>query len=116
MNNISSVKVTLGVVFATAATFIVNAYEIMPAETALTEKAVELKNEVAVESSSFLENSGFAKLLSEFDQDENGTLSQAELSSSDNEALKIAFKHLDSNEDENISEDEFSTYTQKKLK
>lgn len=108
MNNLSLVKITLGVAFATVATFIVNANEILP-------NVSEVKNSVAIESTASLPAKTFSQLLSQFDADNNGALSESELSTSDNEALKIAFKSLDANEDANISEDEFSTYVNTQL-
>lgn len=104
MKNINLSKITLGVAFAAFTTFIVSANEILPKES-----------EVATESETSLTSQTFSQLLSQFDTDSNGSLSESELSTSGNEALKIAFKSLDENEDENISEDEFSTYVNTKL-
>lgn len=95
MNNLSLVKITLGVAFATVATFIVNANEILP-------NVSEVKRSVAIESTASLPAKTFSQLLSQFDADNNGALSESELSTSGNEALKIAFKSLDANEDANI--------------
>lgn len=105
MTTINSAKIMLSVAFATVATFSVNANEI---------PAVE-KADAAIESSASLQAETFSQLLSAFDADKDGALSAVELSTSNNDALKIAFKSLDANEDANISEDEFSAYISQKL-
>jgi len=108
MNNLSLVKITLGVAIATVTTFIVNANEILP-------KITEVESAITTESTSLSPSQTFSQLLSQFDVDNNGTLSESELSTSGNEALQIAFKSLDVNEDTNLSEDEFSTYISTQL-
>lgn len=111
MNNISLVKITLAVALATIATFIVNANEISPMETDLQDTTVmaDIHDIVEVEGSTVQQKS-FAKLLTQFDTDKNGALSEMELSTSDNEALKMVFKNLDLNEDNNLSLDEFNAF------
>jgi Ca2+-binding EF-hand superfamily protein len=111
MNNISLVKITLAVALATIATFIVNANEIYSFETDLQETTVfaDVQEVVGVEGST-VQQKTFAKLLTKFDIDKNGVLSEAELSTSDNEALKTVFKNLDLNEDSNLSLDEFNAF------
>lgn len=104
MTTINLAKIILSVAFATVATFSVNANEI------LSEKA-----EATIESSASLQAETFSQLLSAFDADKDGALSEVELSTSNNDALKIAFKSLDANKDANISEDEFSAYISQKL-
>lgn len=101
MNTANLIKMTFGVVIATAATFIVNSHE-MPVLD-------EVKQSVSSQQQDF------SQLLSKFDTDKNGALSEAELSTSDSAALKIAFKNLDSNQDANITADEFNTYSSIKL-
>lgn len=108
MNNMSLVKITLGVAFATVATFLVNANEILPEVT-------EVKSAVVMETTASSPEKTFSQLLSQFDADNTGTLSESELSASGNEALKSAFKSLDANEDGSISEDEFSAYINTQL-
>lgn len=110
MNNLSLVKISLGVAFATVATFIAEANEI---KTSINdaEAIVVTENQQAtdVEASSF-QQKAFSKLLVKFDADKNDVLSEKELSVSDNEALKVAFKNLDVNEDGNLSRDEFTVF------
>ncbi|MDO7085001.1 EF-hand domain-containing protein [Pseudocolwellia sp. AS88] len=117
MNNSNLVKMTLGVAFATIATFVVNANDITPKVNeaiTTTETQIDAVKELPVteqvESAISLQQKDFSQLLSEFDADQNGALSEAELSTSDNEALKMAFKNLDVNEDSLISASEFSTF------
>ena len=111
MNNISLVKITLAVALATIATVIVNANEISPMETDLQDTIVlaDFQDIVEVEGSTVQQKS-FAKLLTQFDTNKNGVLSEEELSTSDNEALKTVFKNLDLNEDANLSLDEFNAF------
>lgn len=114
MNNMSLVKITLGVAFATVATvatFIVDANEVVfiVDDTKGAALTTEKQDVIEVETSSFQEKA-FSKILLEFDTDKNGVLSEAELSKSNNDALKMAFKNLDLNEDGNISLDEFSIF------
>lgn len=104
MNNVSLVKVTLGVAFAAVATFIVNANEISPV-------AIDVKNEVAAEAAVSMQSPSFTELLSTFDTDENGALSESELSSS---ALQSDFSSIDTDGDTNINEDEFNAYVASK--
>jgi len=106
MNNMSLVKITLGVAFAAITTFIVNASDALPT-------VENVNNEVATASTSSTQS--FSKLLAKFDADNNGVLSESELLASDNESLKMAFKHLDVNNDANISEEEFNAYVGKAL-
>ncbi|WP_076418529.1 hypothetical protein [Colwellia sp. UCD-KL20] len=100
MTNTNVTKMILGVAFATVATFSVNANEILPVET--TEEVIE-SSSAAVDS--------FSQLLSAFDADSSGALSESELSSS---ALKLDFSSIDTDGDTNISEDEFNTYVASK--
>ncbi|WP_426358442.1 hypothetical protein ACPUVO_18770 [Pseudocolwellia sp. HL-MZ19] len=111
MNNISLVKITLAVALATIATFIVNANVISPMETDLQDTIVfaDVQDIVEVEGSTVQQKS-FAKLLTKFDTNKNGALSEVELSTSDNEALKMVFKNLDLNEDADLSLDEFNAF------
>ncbi|XPF93870.1 hypothetical protein ACM9HF_17920 [Colwellia sp. RE-S-Sl-9] len=104
MTAINLAKIILSVAFATVATFSVNANEILPEQA-----------EATIESSASLQAETFSQLLSAFDADKDGALSEVELSTSNNDALKIAFKNLDANEDATISEDEFSAYISQKL-
>ncbi|WP_077339452.1 hypothetical protein [Pseudocolwellia agarivorans] len=104
MNNVSLVKVTLGVAFAAVATFIVNANEINPT-------VADIKNEIAAETTASMQSPSFSDLLSTFDADENGSLSESELSSS---ALQSDFSSIDTDGDTNISEDEFNAYVASK--
>ena len=108
MNNISLVKVTVGIIIATAATFFVNANEVLPA---LGDKKHEVNKELPTGNVSTAVDKNFSMLLSQYDTDMNGSLSEDELLSSDNEALKIAFDKLDANEDLSISEDEFTAFS-----
>ncbi|WP_426369771.1 hypothetical protein [Pseudocolwellia sp. HL-MZ7] len=115
MNNSNLVKMTLGVALATVATFVVNANDITSkvseaittTEASITE-VKELQVIEPVESVISLQEKDFSQLLSDFDADQNGALSEKELETSDNEALKMAFKNLDVNEDLHISANEFS--------
>ncbi|WP_076418532.1 hypothetical protein [Colwellia sp. UCD-KL20] len=104
MNNVSLVKVTLGVAFAAVATFIVNANEITPT-------VADIKNEIAAETTASMPSPSFSDLLSTFDADENGSLSESELSSS---SLQSDFSSIDTDGDTNISEDEFNAYVASK--
>ncbi|XPF93867.1 hypothetical protein ACM9HF_17905 [Colwellia sp. RE-S-Sl-9] len=101
MNNVSLVKVTLGVAFAAVATFIVNA----------NDTVADIKNEIAAETTASMQSPSFSDLLSTFDADENGSLSESELSSS---ALQSDFSSIDTDGDTNISEDEFNAYVASK--
>jgi len=101
MNNISLAKITLGVAFATIATFVVNANEIGP-KVDIDEKS-EVSQEVAVSKQS----QTFLQLLSAYDADENGMLSEVELAGS---ALQSHFSGIDINADDSIDEDEFTAY------
>ena len=103
MKNVSLIKMTL----VAACTFITsvaaNANDVTPTIT-----AVEDTGEA---SSSFsLREFDFTQLLSVFDMDKNGLLSEAELATSDSVALKAAFNSIDSNKDSSISAEEFSTF------
>jgi len=109
MNNVKLGKRMLGFVFAAVATFTVSANEVTPNITAI-EDAAEVGNPFS------LHKFDFSKLLSVFDLDKNGALSKAELSTSDSEALKSAFKSIDSNDDESISADEFRAFNSAKAK
>lgn len=109
MNNVKLSKSTLGFVLAAVATFTVNANEVTPNITAIEDAA-------QVEGSFSLHQFDFSKLLSVFDIDKNGALSKAELSTSDNEALKSAFQSIDSNDDASISADEFNAFDSAKAK
>lgn len=108
MNNISLVKVTVGIVVAAAATFFVNANEVLPA---LGDMKNEVNKELPTGNISTAVDKSFSMLLSQYDTDMDGSLSEDELLSSDNEALKIAFDKLDANEDLTISEDEFTAFS-----
>lgn len=101
MTNTNLTKMILGAAFATVATFSVNANEILPVET----------NEEVIENAPALAVDSFSQLLSAFDADESGTLSQSELSSS---ALQLDFSSIDTDGDTSISEDEFNTYIESK--
>lgn len=103
MKNVSLVNITVGVALIAIATFIVNANEIAPTVT-------EAQEAVTVEGPSALPTLDFSVLLSEFDVDKNGLLSETELSESGNEMLKSAFKVLDVDEDENLSAGEFEKF------
>ncbi|MDO7085002.1 hypothetical protein WNY51_16650 [Pseudocolwellia sp. AS88] len=103
MKNVSLTKMTLGTLLAAVTSFAVNANEVTPTIT-----AVEDTGEVT--SSFSLKQFDFSQLLTVFDIDRNGFLSEAELSTSDNIALKSAFKSLDSNKDASISAEEFSAF------
>jgi len=107
MSNLSLVRVSIGIVVVAAATFLVNANEVMP-------KASELKSEVkeALPTKSMPVKT-YEQLLSQYDADKDGALSESELISSDNDALKIAFKKLDANNDSSISSYEFTAFTGK---
>ncbi|XPF93868.1 hypothetical protein ACM9HF_17910 [Colwellia sp. RE-S-Sl-9] len=94
-------KIILGTAFAAVSTFSVNAYEILPMET--DEEIIETVPAEAVDS--------FSQLLSAFDTDSSGALSESELSSS---ALQLDFSSIDTNGDTNISEDEFNAYVASK--
>ncbi len=112
MNNISLVKVTVGIVLATAATFIVNANEVLPILGEVkSEVEMEVKKELPTGKVSVIEDKTFEQLLSQYDTDKDGSLNETELLSSDNEALKIAFKKLDANADSAISQYEFTAFT-----
>lgn len=118
MKNSNLVKMTLGLAIATIATFVVNGNEITPkindAIPALAEVSIaDVKTTPVVEiveSEASLQQQAFSKLLSEFDNDSNDSLSEEELSTSDNDVLKMAFKNIDSNEDGQISANEYATY------
>ena len=103
MTNVSLTKITLGTLLAAVTSFAVNANEVTATIT-----AVEDTGEVT--SSFSLKQFDFSQLLTVFDIDRNGFLSEAELSTSDNIALKSAFKSLDSNKDASISAEEFSAF------
>jgi Ca2+-binding EF-hand superfamily protein len=103
MNNVKLGKKSLGFVLAAAATFTVNANNVTPNVTTI-------ENTAEVGGSFSLNQIDFSKLLSVFDIDNNGALSKAELSTSDNETLKSAFKSIDINEDASISADEFRAF------
>lgn len=105
MTNTNLAKMILSVALATVTTFSASANEVLPVE----------KAETVMENSASLHADTFSQLLSAFDADKNGSLSEVELSTSDNDALKIAFKNLDANGDANISKDEFSAYISQKL-
>jgi len=118
MKNSNLVKMTLGLAIAAIATFVVNANEVTPkvndAIPALAEVSiVDVQATPVVDmvkSKTSLQQQDFSKLLSEFDKDSNGSLSEEELSTSDNDALKMAFKNIDSNEDGQVSANEYATY------
>ncbi|WP_076418528.1 hypothetical protein [Colwellia sp. UCD-KL20] len=101
MTNTNVTKMILGAAFATVAMFSVNANEILPVET----------NEEVIENVPAVPADSFTLLLSAFDLDENGALSESELSSS---SLQLDFSSIDTNSDTNISEDEFNTYIESK--
>lgn len=105
MNNISLVKVSVGIVIAAAATFFTNANEILPAIGEIKSEVEEVLPVDNVPAKTFIQ------LLSQYDADKDGSLSETELLSSDNEALKIAFKKLDTNQDSSISQYEFTAFT-----
>lgn len=67
-----------------------------------------IENSTAVESGFSLKQFSYTELLSVFDIDSDGSLSKEELSTSDNQEVKLAFKQLDLNKDESISADEFN--------
>ncbi len=103
MTNVSLTKITLGTLLAAVTSFAVNSNEVTATIT-----AVEDTGEVT--SSFSLKQFDFSQLLTVFDIDRNGFLSEAELSTSDNIALKSTFKSLDSNKDASISAEEFSAF------
>ena len=111
MNNTSLIKITLAVALATIATFIAHADVISPISTDLKEvnNKADFEEVVEVEGST-MQQKTFAKLLNKFDTDNNGVLSEAELSVSDDETLKTVFKNLDLNEDKNLSLYEFNEF------
>lgn len=112
MNSMSLVKVTVGIVLATAATFFVNANEVIPDLGEVnSDVEMEVKKELPSGKVLISEDETFAELLAQYDTDNDGSLNETELLTSDNEALKIAFKKLDANEDLAISLQEFTAFT-----
>jgi len=102
MNNISLAKITLGVAFAAIATFVVNANEVGPKVD-----VDEVKSEISQEADTSKQSQTFLQLLSAYDSDENGVLSEAELAES---ALQSHFSGIDANADNSINEEEFTAY------
>ncbi|WP_426358444.1 hypothetical protein ACPUVO_18780 [Pseudocolwellia sp. HL-MZ19] len=107
MKNVSLAKITLSLILVAVTGSTVYANEVTPTIT-----AVEDTGEVT--SSFSLKQFDFTQLLTVFDIDKNGFLSEAELATSDNVALRTVFKSLDSNKDASISAEEFSAFDEKK--
>ena len=103
MDTASLIKMTLGVALATVAAFKSNANELTSTVTSVVDAPI-------IESNSSLLKLDFTELLAQFDINKDGALSEAELSASDNEALKSAFNDFDVNNDANINAEEFSTF------
>jgi len=104
MNNLSLTKISLVVIAATFTTLLVSAND----DIAST---VQVKDVVAAKHVN--KQVKFSQLTAKFDTDKNGLLSQSELKASNNQALHIAFNKLDTNTDDNISEQEFVAFTNK---
>lgn len=100
MKNVTLINATLGLTLIGFVAVSANANEVTPELSAIEKSS-------SIESDFSLKQFSYNELLSVFDIDNNGSLSQEELSTSDNEALKSAFKALDLNKDESISADEF---------
>lgn len=103
MTNSNVIKMSLGLALATVVTFSVNANEVTVSES-------EASQVTSIEGIATQAQDTFSALLSKFDADSSGTLSSEELAKSDNTLLKEAFKNIDTNEDAQISSDEFSTF------
>lgn len=103
----SLAKLTLGALLAAVTSATINANEV-------TSTITTVEDTGKVTSSFSLKQFDFSQLLTVFDIDKNGFLSEAELSTSDNVALRNVFKSLDSNKDASISAKEFSAFDESK--
>jgi len=103
MINSNAIKMSLGLTFAAVVTLNANAVDVVVPESGAV-KAISEESVVTYTQSAF------SALLSKFDTDSSGTLSSEELTKSDNELLQEAFKNIDTNEDAQISADEFSSF------
>ncbi|ARD43767.1 hypothetical protein [Colwellia sp. PAMC 21821] len=92
MNNISLKKLSITVVLASLASNLVFAHN---------DNNKKLSNEVVPASS-------FSQLVTDYDTDDNNTLSAAELA--ENDKLTKAFNLIDINDDKEINEKEFNQY------
>jgi len=129
MNTTNLVKMTLGLALATLAVFNSDADELTPSVTSVIDASLpeggSLLPETKLSAPKLSESKlsepkltkpkiskpklEFSELLSEFDVDKDGALSGPELSSSDNEALKLAVKYFDLDNDGNITSKEYDT-------
>lgn len=105
MEAISLKKVTAVVVVFTMGAFLANA-------NANDAKNIEVKSAEAVTTVAEVVSQvgNFDALIKQYDKDNNGLLSQAELEASGKKILINAFSHIDKNADLGVSEEEFNQY------
>lgn len=98
MSKTSLIEVSAIVVVATLAAFIVDAKQPVELGEITNDTVKELKND-------------YTHLVAKFDADKNGLLSKAEVAASKNDVLMRNFNTIDTNGDENISNEELTDYS-----
>jgi len=101
MSKNSLIEVSLVVMGAALAAFIVDAkepVEINSLESVKTVEVAEVKT-------------NFSQLIAKFDADKNGTLNKSEVAKSKNDVLMRNFKTIDTNKDESISTQELKDFS-----
>lgn len=101
MSKTSLIEVSLVVMGAALAAFIVDAKEPVAINTLESVKTVEVA-EV---------KTNFSQLIAKFDTDKNGTLNKSEVANSKNDVLMRNFKTIDTNKDASISTQELKDFS-----
>lgn len=107
MKNISLLKITAMVVTVALASSFVNADDKL---NKAVEKAQSDINEVTKDVVEAAKQLDFSVLIEKLDSDENGMLSEAEVSANQSQLLNQEFNKMDVNQDKQIDEVEYNSY------
>ena len=107
MKNISLLKVTAMVITVAFASNFVNADDKLEKALEKAQSDIEKVTESVVEAAKQLE---FSALIEKLDSDENGMLSEAEVSANQSQLLHQEFNKMDVNQDKQIDEAEYNSY------
>jgi len=107
MKNISLLKITAMVVTAALASNFVNADDKLDTAITKAQSDIEKATESAEEAVKQLD---FSVLIEKLDADENGMLSEAEVSANQSQLLHQEFNKMDTNQDKQIDEAEYNSY------
>ncbi|MCJ8319330.1 MAG: hypothetical protein MJK12_06835 [Colwellia sp.] len=107
MKNMSLLKITAMVVTVAFASNFVNADDKLDKALEKAQSDIEKVTASVVEAAKQLD---FSALIEKLDSDENGMLSEAEVSANQSQLLHQEFNKMDVNQDKQIDEAEYNSY------